>query len=104
MSTIASVFGAEGEELVDLARKIELAMGRVDYDFMPADQWEKTYRRDARQGVQIYWRELLLRCHWVSLGSIIRHRRWVEGLVAGARERNLLAFAACFRGLIESVA
>jgi hypothetical protein len=48
--------------------------------------------------------EILERAHWVATTAIGRHRMWTSGIQVVASTGNLLAYAACMRGFIESAA
>ena len=54
--------------------------------------------------MQIYWEEILSRSHLCSVTGILRTRHWVSAIACATRDKNLLSFAAAFRGLIESAA
>ena len=54
--------------------------------------------------MQIYWGEILARAHLTAVTAMLRSRHWISAIVAATKDRNLLAFAATFRGLIESAA
>jgi hypothetical protein len=53
---------------------------------------------------RVYWTEMLYRSHWASAGSILRIQRWLSGYHLAYSQSNLLAAAACARGLIEAAA
>lgn len=54
--------------------------------------------------MQIYWGEILERAHLTAVTGALRSRHWVSAVVAATEAENLLAFAAGFRGLLESAA
>jgi hypothetical protein len=54
--------------------------------------------------MQIYWREILARSHFAAVTAILRSRHWIGAIISAAESENCLAFAAAFRGLIESAA
>lgn len=53
---------------------------------------------------RVYWQEILARSHWAAAATMVRTSRWLSGLKAAHADSNLLAFAACARGLIEAAA
>lgn len=74
------------------------------YTFVDNDEFGRINHADPSKGQQLYWSELLMRCHLAAATSILRSRRWIDGVLSAARSQNLLAFAAALRGLIESAA
>ncbi len=48
--------------------------------------------------------EILERAHWVATTALGRHSMWASGVKVVASKGNLLAYAACMRGFIESAA
>jgi hypothetical protein len=60
-------------------------------------------REDFSLCMQIYWNELLDRVHFASVISLLRAKAWFDGMFSGVRDENFHSFAACMRGLIESV-
>jgi hypothetical protein len=61
----------------------------------------ETNQTDA---MRIYWREILIRAHLAASTSILRSRRWVDGILAAVESKNLLVLGASMRGLFESAA
>jgi hypothetical protein len=59
---------------------------------------------DLVDAMHTYWYEILMRSHLTAITSILRSRRWIDGVVSAAMSKNLLSFAATLRGLIESAA
>jgi SEC-C motif len=56
------------------------------------------------EAMSVYWREMLSRVHFVAAITVLRIDRWLSGALRAADDSNLLAFAACFRGFLESCA
>lgn len=54
--------------------------------------------------MELYWRELFNRVHFASVIAQLRANAWFNGVLSGVRSQNFHAFAACLRGLIESIA
>lgn len=67
-------------------------------DYTITEQADFTLRMD------LYWRETLSRVHYASVISQLRANAWFNGVLLGVSNQNLHSFAACLRGLIESVA
>lgn len=60
--------------------------------------------KDFAHATETYWQELLNRVHYASVISQLRANAWINGMLSGIRDQNFHAFAACLRGLIESIA
>lgn len=60
--------------------------------------------KDFAHSINTYWQELLSRVHYASAISQLRANAWINGMLSGIRDQNFHAFAACLRGLIESIA
>lgn len=58
----------------------------------------------VRKGNQIYWKEILLRAHYVAITSLMRNERWIEGITLSIKNKNYILFASSLRGFLESVA
>lgn len=71
---------------------------------MAVDDYECVLREDSVRGMQVYWNEILARAHLTAVVAILRSRHWINAIVAATNDKNLLAFAAALRGLIESSA
>jgi hypothetical protein len=83
--------------------KSVLSGGRAyRYSFMPLDDYAAV--ADLRERNRIYWYELLERAHWSAFSSLLRADRWFDAMLVAAGAPNFLAFAAAFRGLLESAA
>ena len=74
------------------------------YHFWDANEYAVAARRDPAEAQRTYWREMLERAHLGALTSMLRTKRWADGALAGFAQNNLLAAAACLRGLIEAAA
>lgn len=57
---------------------------------------------DIREVEKIYWQEILLRVHFASVTSLIRTKKWLEGVVLGIESKNLLVFCSSLRGFLEA--
>ncbi|NTJ45289.1 hypothetical protein G6L28_22225 [Agrobacterium larrymoorei] len=60
--------------------------------------------QDTAEMNRIMWDEILQRTELCTLTSLLRSQRWAEGAIEAYRSKNLLAWAAAARGLIEAVA
>ena len=104
MTMMDIVFGASGKHYVQLIDELELATLKTEYPFEDNDNFENILSEDPKQGMQIYWNEILSRSHLCSIIGILRMRHWVSSLISATRDKNLLSFSAALRGLIESAA
>ena len=84
----------------------DLALKRLTtrYSFMDVDEYADLLRRDVSEGMRVYWSETLERAHLTSVTAILRSRHWLSAVLSTQSDRNALAFAAAFRGLMESAA
>ncbi len=104
MHTIDSVLGQTCARYIQLIDELDLARMTTRYPFESNDEFENLIRDNPRKGMRIYWEEILSRSHLCSITGILRTRHWVSAVVSATRDKNLLSFAAAFRGLIESAA
>ena len=74
------------------------------YAFMCEDDFLSQLDSDVPGAMQTYWREILARCHWSAVSSLLRTYRWTSGILEAYHHRNLVVFAACCRGLLEACA
>ena len=104
MSETESVLNQDAARFVEMIDGLSLANSETRYTIMASDEYKQTIKNDSTKGLQIYWYEILARAHLTALTGILRSRRWLSGVVSATRDKNLLAFASAFRGLIESAA
>ena len=74
------------------------------YSFMDVEEHAALMRDDIGEGMRVYWSETLQRAHIAAVTAILRSRHWLSAVLSTKSERNALAFAAAFRGLMESAA
>lgn len=104
MKLIDLVFGKTGARYVKMIDELELASLTTEYPFEDSNKFENILRENQKKGMQIYWDEILSRTHLCSVTGILRTRHWISSLLSATRDKNLLSFAAAFRGFIESAA
>lgn len=104
MHDIKSLFGPSSAQFIEIIDQLALAKSNAMYSFMAVDDHERVLREDFGRGMQVYWNEILARAHLTAVVAILRSRHWISAVVAATNDKNLLAFAAAFRGLIESSA
>ncbi len=74
------------------------------YSFMDVDEYADLLHRDVSEGMRVYWSETLERAHIAAVTAILRSRYWLSAVLSTKSDKNALAFAAAFRGLMESAA
>lgn len=99
-----SLFGPDSARFIEIIDQLALAKSKASYSFMAIDDYERILREDSNRGMQVYWNEILARAHLTAVVAILRSRHWISAVVAATNDKNLLAFAAALRGLIESSA
>lgn len=104
MHGTTSLFGPNSAQFIEIIDQLALAKSKARYSFMAVDDYECVLREDSVRGMQVYWNEILARAHLTAVVAILRSRHWISAIVAATNDKNLLAFAAALRGLIESSA
>jgi hypothetical protein len=97
------VFGELGNTYLDALNKLSVECLRKRYKFTDNDEFRRIVTTNGR-GAQLYWREILFRSHLAAATSVLRGRRWIDGVATAVKTGNLLAFASTLRGLMESAA
>ena len=96
------VFGETGAKIFAAAEVVASGFGDVRYQLEPNDLFTAKAKTDLARAHAAYWRELLHRAHLGGAVALLRNLRWCRGMAASARDANLFAFSASFRGLVES--
>lgn len=104
MTSSASLFDPNATRYIELIDRLGLAKWKTRYTFTANEDYKLICIQDPNRANQIYWGEMLARAHLTAATSILRNRQWVSAVIAAATDKNLLAFAAALRGLIESSA
>lgn len=99
-----SFLSQRATQLVTMVDDLGLEDSKTRYFFMDEDEYEKLLPREVGEAMQIYWVEILERAHIASVTATLRSRRWLSGVNLAYTDRNVLAFAGAFRGLLESAA
>lgn len=87
----------------DVVNKIEhKKYGYTTIDTFGSKFIEGLNKGDIREVQKIYWQEILLRVHFTSVTSLIRTKKWLEGVVLGIESKNLLVFSSSLRGFLEA--
>ncbi len=98
---ITSVLGKEAGLFAHNLDRLTTAINGTVYDFEDPHEFAN---RPLHEMNRVYWTELLSRCHWAAAGAMVRTQRWLSGFRQSHSDSNLLAAAACARGLIEACA
>lgn len=61
------------------------------------------FQGSVKEGMKIYWREMLYRIHFVATSSLLRNGEWIKGIVFGLERNNTMMFCSSLRGFLESV-
>ncbi len=104
MAQSTTLFGTDAARFIGMIDALALTSYKTRYIFTSANEFERILRNEPSKGMQIYWGEILARAHLTAVTAILRSRHWITAAVAAAEDKNLLAFAAALRGLIESAA
>ena len=99
-----SLFDRDATRFIELIDRFQFDSYRTRYSFTSPDAYERILRDSPHKGMQIFWGEILARSHLTAVTAILRSRHWITAVTAAATSKHLLAFAAAFRGLIESAA
>lgn len=101
------IFGEEGRQYILLAIEFEDQLPRIAYQLGSEEELDgvdPATEEGRRAANQIIWRDQLTKAHIAASSTIIRSARWIRGMYDGHVAGNLMAFGACFRGLIEASA
>ena len=90
--------------MVESIDSLGLESLRTHYYFVREDVYEQVLYADAGKAMLIYWFEHLQNAHFTAVTSLLRGRHWLSAMLSATNDKNLLAFAAALRGLIESAA
>lgn len=98
------IFGKGAEIYLPFLISFEKLVNRITYKFIPEQEYILVLKENPSEGMRIYWAEMLDRAHLAATTSMLRNKRWINGVVFAVENDNLLVFASAFRGLIESAA
>lgn len=98
------LFGSDGEIHIKMLNKTCEILKNVKYAFADPNSLKEILLKDIALGQQLLWFDVLQQCHFISCASLLRTKRWIDGIEYGLTERNYIIFASSLRGLIESTA
>lgn len=93
-----------GKEAGLFAHHLDRLLPELNGTLYEFDDGEKFAKRPPSERNGIYWMEILFRSHWTAAAALVRTQRCLTGFRESYTNRNLLAAAACARGLIEAAA
>lgn len=99
-----SLFGSLADTYLSNIDRLLSVCARPQYEFVENDEFKSICHSNLSEGMKIFWTEMLARAHLTSITAMFRNKRWIAGISSAVRDKNLLAFASSFRGLIESAA
>ena len=99
-----SVLNRQAMPFVQMVDGLALKRLTTRYSFLDVDEYADLLHRDVSKGMKVYWSETLDRAHIAAVTAILRGRHWLSALLSTESHNNALAFAAAFRGLMESSA
>lgn len=72
------------------------------YFFMSKEEFDRIASQNLKTSNQIFWIELLNRVRYSSMINLIRSKKWIDSIILGKQNQNLLLFCSSIRGCIES--
>jgi hypothetical protein len=99
-----SVLGGAAASHLGILSQLVGTLPNTRYLHLSNEEWLERAKANPVEGMRIYWTEILYRAHFCSLISMVRTKRWVDGLLSMAAAGNYLAFMANYRGFLESSA
>lgn len=95
---------AEHADLLAMARAVTDSITDCTHKFLALERSEPRFSESQPLRSQVYWIETLQYLHVGSAAGLMRHLRWVDGVLASMACPQYLPFAANVRGLLESAA
>lgn len=89
---------------LQLIDSLDLSSLKTEYTFETMDNFRGLRETSPCDVARIYWREILYRCHFSGVASILRTRQWLSAISDAIQTENALSFAASLRGCMESSA
>jgi hypothetical protein len=99
--TISPVLGKEAGVFAFHLDHLLPELDGTEYEFEPSEVFQA---RPFHEMNRVYWTEILYRSHWAAASAMVRLHRWLSGFNSAHGQTNLLAAAACARGMIEAAA
>ncbi len=103
MEIIEKIFGESGKVFLPIISEIEVQNTEFKYEFLYEEAYSNLISENINNGLQVYWKEILEYSHIASFNSIIRHKKWIDGMILSYETENFILFSASWRGFMESV-
>lgn len=104
MAEPKSILNPQITHYVEMIDSLGLGRLKTRYTFTDVEEYQGLLRRNVSEGMRVYWTEMLGRAHLAAVTAILRSRHWLSAVLTASVDKNLLAFAATYRGLMESAA
>lgn len=101
---IGRIFGEDAASFVPVLFNVVRRFKNHRYEFISQVRYGQLLQTDLGEAMRIYWLEILYRAHFASSASLLRSKRWVEGMIAAIRDENYTVFMASLRGFLEAAA
>ena len=102
MDLAGAVFGEFVSSYMTILDSADESIRRTKYSFMPPDDFLKLFEVNIQAAMSTYWYEILCRAHLASVTTLLRIRRWLDGVLMAVERDNYFVFAASSRGMIEA--
>jgi hypothetical protein len=99
--TISPVLGKEAGIFAFHLDHLLPELDGTEYEFEHSEVFQA---RPFHEMNRVYWTEILYRSHWAAASAMVRLHRWLSGFNSAHGQTNILAAAACARGMIEAAA
>ena len=103
MDTIEKIFGKAGKVFLPIISNIENQNKEFKYEFLYEESYSDLIAENINNGLQVYWKEILEYTHIAAFNSIVRHKKWIDGMILSYETENFILFSASWRGFLESV-
>jgi hypothetical protein len=101
---LAQILGEDAASFVSLLVNVVARFTEHRYEFMSQTRYGELLQTSPSEAMHIYWLEILYRANFASSVSLLRSKRWLDGLIIAARYENYVLFMASLRGFLESAA
>jgi hypothetical protein len=101
---LAELLGEDAASFLPVLDTVVAHLKEHRYEFMSQVRYGQLLQTNLGEAMRIYWLEILCRAHFAASVSLLRSKRWIDGVIAAWRSQNYAVFMASFRGLLESSA
>src|SRR5437879_10251451 len=100
----ATLLGRSAASFIIVVDRVTSGISTQTYDFMRNEDYRHLLAQDVKAAMQVYWREILFRAHFGASSSLLRTRRWLEGMCAELKQPNYHCFKGALRGWLAASA